>query len=221
MLREVGGSNPPPGARIGEGLNMTAVALAERSPLDRRCLLLNADYRPLATFPPSIRPVRQIIEQFTRDKVSIVEDWGVGLVRSARFSVPVPKVAALRHYAPIYGGPKFCRRNILLRDRFKCCYCGQRFESNDLSYDHVIPRSKGGTTTWENIVTCCLDCNARKGNSMPNYSGRKGVAGSLRPLKEPRRPSAVDLLRAGVEFWPADMIADFSGMSYWGVELLP
>jgi 5-methylcytosine-specific restriction endonuclease McrA len=72
----------------------------------------------------------------------------------------------------------------------------------------VIPRSKGGRTEWTNIVTVCLACIARKGSSLPNFSGRKGKTandGRLRPLKEPRRLTVAELLRAGIEFLPSDI----------------
>src|SRR6266852_2874340 len=125
---------------------------------------------------------------------------------------------ALRHYAPIAGEPKFCRRSILLRDRLECHFCGQRFASHELTYDHVIPRSRCGKTTWDNIVTACIPCNAAKANSLPNYSGRKSV-GQMRPLKEPRRPMTAELLRAGLQFLPNDVRDDFGSWLYWNAEL--
>ncbi len=130
----------------------------------------------------------------------------------------MPKIVALRHYASVSGEPKFCRRSILLRDRFKCCYCGEPFPSPDLTYDHVIPRSRGGKTEWTNIVTACLICNARKADSLPNYSGRK-AAGQMQPLKAPRRPTNAELLRAGLEFLPSDVGEDFGSYLYWNAEL--
>ena len=203
-----------------------AARLSERDrerPLQaQRCLVLNADFRPLSTYPLSLVDARDAVLAVFRERVSMVETWPAAFFRSPSISVAVPKVVALREYAPICGEPKFCRRSILLRDRFRCCYCGQRFEAHELTYDHVIPRSKGGRTEWTNIVTACLACNARKGSTLPNFSGQKGKAtkdGRLRPLKEPQRPTAAELLRAGPEFLPGDIRGSFGDYLYWNVEL--
>jgi 5-methylcytosine-specific restriction endonuclease McrA len=151
----------------------------------------------------------------------VIETWEGAFFRSPSTTIAVPKVMMLREYAPISGEPKFCRRSILLRDKFRCQYCGQEFPSQELTYDHVIPRSLGGKTVWTNIVTACLRCNAAKANSLPHYSGRKGVvqAGKMRPLKEPRRPTTAELLRAGLQFLPNDLKESFGDFIYWGVEL--
>ncbi len=202
-------------------MHAAAIHEAERSSLQILswpCLLLNADYRPISTFPISIKPVRKAIENVIKDKVDVVEEWG-GAFRSARLALPIPKVVVLRQYAPVYGAPKFCRRSILLRDRFCCQYCGHRFESAELTFDHVVPRAEGGQTVWENIVAACIPCNARKGARPANYSGRRGAPGSLRPLKEPRQPSSAELLRNGLEFLSDQNREDFGSWLYWTAEL--
>ena len=108
----------------------------------RRCLVLNADFHPLSTYPLSIVDAKDAVQAVFRERVCVVETWPEAFFRSPSISVAVPKVIALRAYAPISGAPKFCRRSILLRDRFRCCYCGQRFEAHELTYDHVIPDRK-------------------------------------------------------------------------------
>lgn len=204
---------------------MSATALKERSRSlhDKKCLVLNADYRPLSTYPLSIIAAQDAVSALWRERVDVVETWPDAFFRSPSTTIPVPKIVALRTYAPVSGEPKFCRRSILLRDRFCCQYCGHPFSSQELTYDHVIPRSRGGKTEWTNIVTACLRCNAAKANSLPNFSGRKGIArpGQMRPLKEPRRPTAAELLRAGLEFLPNDVREDFGSALYWGAELRP
>lgn len=214
---------------------MPAVALQEKSlrpgighnhrppipPTALKTLVLNADYRPLSTWPLSLITAQEAVSALWRERITVVEEWPNAFFRSPSTTIPVPKIVALREYAPITGDPKFCRRSILLRDRFNCQYCGERYPASDLTYDHVIPRSKGGKTTWTNIVTACLRCNGQKSNNLPNYSGRKGVAGSLRPLKVPRRPTNSELLAAGLEFLPNDIREDFGSALYWGVELDP
>jgi 5-methylcytosine-specific restriction endonuclease McrA len=195
---------------------------AARSLQAQRCLVLNADFRPLCTSPLSLVDAKDAVQAIFRERVSVVETWPEAFFHSPSVTVAVPKVVALRQYAPIDGEPKFCRRSILLRDRFRCCYCGRRSEPRELTYDHVIPRSKGGRTEWSNIVTACLACNAKKGSRLPNFSGPKGKAakdGTLRPLKEPRPPTRAELLRAGLEFLPSDVRESFCDYLYWNVEL--
>jgi 5-methylcytosine-specific restriction endonuclease McrA len=196
---------------------------AERRPLrGLRTLVLNADFRPLSAWPLSLMPAQEAVHALLRDRVAAVENWPDAFYRSPSMSIAVPKVVALREYAPVRGEPKCTRINIYLRDRFRCQYCGERFERSELTYDHVIPRAKGGKTVWTNILTACVGCNGRKRDQLPNFSGRKGVAGrdgSLRPLKEPRRPTGAELARAGLELLPDDVIADYGSWLYWHTEL--
>lgn len=193
----------------------------QRRPLHAlKTLVLNADYRPLAMWPPSLIPAQDAVHALFRQRVVAVEQWPDAFCRSPSMEIAVPKVVALREYAPVHGSPRFCRRSILLRDNFSCCYCGQRFSPHELTYDHVIPRAKGGATKWENIVTACVLCNARKADRLPNYSGRK-AAGEMRPLRPPRQPTNAELLRAGLRFLPADVKEDFGSWLYWETELIP
>jgi 5-methylcytosine-specific restriction endonuclease McrA len=201
---------------------MSAVKMKERSPSALRCLVLNSDYRPLSTWPLSLISAAAAVHAIYRDRAYAVEDWPDAFFHSPSTKMPVPRVVALRQFAPVNGSPKFCRRSIILRDRGRCQYCGQKFESNELTFDHLIPRSKGGRTTWENVLTACLKCNGIKGDKDANHSGRRGVVqddGRLRPLKMPRQPTAAELLRAGLECLPNDVREDFGSFLYWGVEL--
>lgn len=196
------------------------MARAERSrPESLRTLVLNADGRPLSTWPLSLVSAQDAISAVWRDRATVIETWDGAFFRSPSTTIAVPKVMMLREYAPIAGEPKFCRRSILLRDRFRCQYCGEPFPSHELTFDHVTPRARGGKTVWINIVAACLRCNALKADRPANHSGRRGVTGSLRPLKEPRRPSNAELLRAGLEFLPNDVREDFGSWLYWNSEL--
>jgi 5-methylcytosine-specific restriction endonuclease McrA len=183
-----------------------------------RTLVLNSDGRPLSTYPLSIVCAQDAVSAIWRERAIVIENWDDAFFHSPSTTIAVPKVMMLRTYAPISGEPKFCRRSILLRDRFECMYCGQKFPSHELTYDHVIPKSRKGRTVWENVVAACIPCNAAKANSLPNYSGRK-AAGQMRPLKEPRRPTNAQLLRAGLEFLPNDVREDFGSWIYWNTEL--
>ncbi len=190
--------------------------------MSHRTLVLNTDFKPLSTWPLSLVPAQDAVHALYRDRVFVVENWPDAFFHSPSMDFPVPKVVALRTYAPVSGKPKFCRRSILLRDGYRCQYCGEQFESEELTFDHVVPRADGGKTEWTNILTCCVRCNGMKGASKPMANGRRGVFrqdGRVRPLKEPRCPTTAELLRAGLEFLPNDIRSDFGSYLYWNVKL--
>lgn len=198
--------------------------MAERKSLQAyQTLVLNADGRPLSTWPLNLVSAQDAVHAVYRDRYVVIENWPEVFYRSPSVTIPIPKTVLLREYAPIKGEPKFCRRSVLLRDRYSCQYCGHKLDSRDLTYDHVIPRSRGGKTVWSNIVMACFPCNALKRDSMPNYSGRKGVVkhGGMRPLKEPRQPSSAELLRAGLELLPNDIRETWQDVLYWNADLVP
>src|SRR5665213_3560770 len=109
-----------------------------------RTLVLNADHSPLSTWPLSIIPAQEAIHALYRDRAYSVVDWEEAFFRSPSTVIPVPKVIALRHYANVSGEPKFCRRSILLRDEYTCQYWGDQLPSEDLTFDHVVPRADKG-----------------------------------------------------------------------------
>ena len=82
---------------------------------------------------------------------------------------------------------KFNRRNVFLRDGFQCQYCGQKLPTGKLSLDHIVPRSRGGVESWDNIVAACLRCNVRKGNRTP-------LEANMRLLREPTKPARSPLI---------------------------
>ena len=110
------------------------------------------------------------------------EEW----VRAVSLFIHAPRVIRLRQFdqAPRLG-VRLNRKNLFARDNHRCQYCGRDFPSQHLSFDHVTPRSRGGTTCWENVVTCCLSCNARKGNRMPHEAGMKLRAKPSKPKDHP------------------------------------
>lgn len=142
-------------------------------------LVLNADFRPLSLFPLSLKPAIESIKNVYEDTVTVVAEYDK-IVRSPSISMRIPSVVALRTYVPNQHRVAFTRGNVFLRDRFKCQYCG---EEKPLTFDHVIPESKGGATCWENIVAACDDCNSRKGNRT-----------DIEPMKVPREPTPAELL---------------------------
>jgi len=110
------------------------------------------------------------------------EDW----IRSVHFEIQVPRVIRLLRYDRLPNRSlRLNRHTIFARDEHRCQYCGGRFGSNELSLDHVVPRSRGGMTTWENVVCACVACNVRKGGRTPQEAHMKLVARPVRPKRSP------------------------------------
>ena len=127
-----------------------------------RTLLLSQGYEPI-----KIISWQRAIVLMTLDKVDIVEEYDAE-IRAMSMIVKVPAVVRLRKAVRRHSKPvKFSRVNIYARDGYRCQYCAVRCKIDELTYDHVIPRSRGGRTTWENIVSCCYTCNAKKANRTP------------------------------------------------------
>jgi hypothetical protein len=221
---KVAGSIPAVGSNKRETV-VTQVALKERSTgINRRVeslrtLVLNADGRPIQTWPLNFISASDAVKDVWLDKAIVVDTWEDAFFRSPSTQIAVPKVLMLRSYANTRGEPKYCRMSVYLRDRFCCQYCGKKFTADELTLDHVVPRADKGESRWDNVVACCVPCNAAKGNQRANHSGRKAVPGSLRPLKQPRRPTAAELMRAGLELLPNDVKEDFGSWLYWNAEL--
>jgi 5-methylcytosine-specific restriction endonuclease McrA len=135
--------------------------------LDRHpALLLNADYQPMSSLPLSLWHWQEAVKAVFSGKVTVVDTYPNVLIRAANLEVPLPSVIALTEYVPQFNQqrPAFTKRNVFLRDEYRCQYCANRFLTRDLSLDHVVPRCQGGLLTWENAVTCCNKCNCRKGS---------------------------------------------------------
>ena len=174
-------------------------------------LVLNADYRPLSYYPLSLWPWQDAVKAAFLERVNIVSEYDVA-VHSPSCELRLPSVIALKQYVPLARRPAFTRFNVFLRDHFSCQYCNGRFAVEDLTFDHVIPRSRGGHTSWDNVVTACSICNLAKGSRMPNECG-------LHPHFAPRAPSTRDLHEAGREFPPRFLHQSWRDYLYWDSEL--
>ncbi len=129
------------------------------APLDNcPALVLNADFRPLSYFPLSLWCWQDAVKAVFLDRVNIIDHYDF-YVRSPSFEMRLPSVIALKEYVQAARHPAFTRFNVFLRDRFTCQYCTRPFPSQDLTFDHVVPRSRGGKTVWTNVVTACGSCN--------------------------------------------------------------
>mmetsp|Transcript_55479 Transcript_55479/g.134699 ORF Transcript_55479/g.134699 Transcript_55479/m.134699 type:complete len:237 (-) Transcript_55479:75-785(-) len=146
--------------------------------------------QPLNYLPLSLWSWQDAVKNVFMGKVVVVDVYPDITVRASNIEVPLPSIIALTDYVPQKNHkPAFTRRNVFLRDEYRCQYCGNHFHTADLSLDHVVPRSKGGVLSWDNAVTSCTKCNGRKG-SMP-VSELKSIGMKL--LREPRCPSQMDL----------------------------
>jgi 5-methylcytosine-specific restriction endonuclease McrA len=137
------------------------------------------------------------------------DDW----VRSATSVIQAPRVIRLLEYDRVPKQTvKFNRRNIFARDHNQCQFCGKRFPTSELSLDHVIPRSQGGKTTWENIVCACVDCNVRKGGRTPKQANMALIRKPEKPRRSPML--AMKLSQRKYRSWQS-----FLDSAYWDVEL--
>jgi 5-methylcytosine-specific restriction endonuclease McrA len=149
------------------------------------------------------------ISQLEKEFAPHEHDW----IQTVRFSLAVPRIIRLTIYDRLpQQQVKFNRRNIYARDGNRCQYCGKRFPTNELSLDHVIPRSRGGPSAWDNVVCCCLQCNVKKGGRTPIEAGMRLIA---LPVK-PRRSPVINLKLSNTKYRSWKQFLDHA---YWTVEL--
>eukprot|EP00597_Dinobryon_sp_UTEXLB2267_P008258 CAMPEP_0170085340 /NCGR_PEP_ID=MMETSP0019_2-20121128/20255_1 /TAXON_ID=98059 /ORGANISM="Dinobryon sp., Strain UTEXLB2267" /LENGTH=256 /DNA_ID=CAMNT_0010301767 /DNA_START=34 /DNA_END=807 /DNA_ORIENTATION=+ len=149
--------------RVGKSL--------ESSPV----LVLNADYTPLSHAPLSLWSWQDALRAVFNEKAIVVAEYNL-LIRSVSLTFNLPSVIALKtfHKKP-NNVPVITRRYVYIRDGYRCQYCLKTFTKDELSLDHVIPRSKGGKLTWTNTVCACHDCNFKKSNMLPEELSKIGM----------------------------------------------
>jgi 5-methylcytosine-specific restriction endonuclease McrA len=155
---------------------------SEHAPaISGRVLILNQSYEPV-----TICSVQKAVILLFLHKADMVATADGRVIRSVRSQMPFPSVIRLSHYRRIpYRNIILSRKNILRRDGFRCQYCGAH--SAQLTVDHVIPKSRGGSDSWENLVTACVRCNNSKDDRTPEAAGMNLHA-------RPRRPSHVTFI---------------------------
>ena len=171
-------------------------------------LVLNADYRPLSYYPLSLWPWQDAIKAAFLDRVDIVAEYDE-VVRSPSMTLRIPSVVVLKDFVKPQKRVAFTRFNLFLRDEFRCQYCGSK---GDLTFDHVVPRSRGGVTSWENVVAACSPCNLRKANRSLRHSG-------LNLRRKPRQPSPGEMHAVGRRFPPNHLHDSWMDFLYWDAEL--
>jgi len=150
-------------------------------------------------------------------KVEVVEEYDDWKVRSVTLEVKVPSV--IRFIRAVRGKRKmirFSRENVFARDSGKCQYCGTKVPRHESTYDHVLPRSQGGHTKWENIVIACLSCNQKKGGRTPEQAGMKLKTKPVRPTKLPDTMRITLCYEPGMPSSWRTWLRDYS---YWNGEL--
>lgn len=185
-ITEAGDAEPgPPRALLGGGRP------AQRVASSGRVLVLNASYEPI-----NVCTVRRAAVLILKNRAEVLEkgDWAL---HAESLTLDRPVVIRLLTYVRIPRDAhrrKITRRAVFARDRWTCQYCGQ--ERGHLTVDHVIPRSKGGASNWENIVTSCAPCNRRKGDRLPKQA-------NMVPARAPRAPNPTIFIHVAAPTIPA------------------
>jgi 5-methylcytosine-specific restriction endonuclease McrA len=170
-------------------------------------LLLNATYEPL-----KIVHWQKAVTLWVQGKVEVISVYDRE-VRAVSFTFRLPSVIRLLRRVKIrrrFDYVPFSRANIYARDHYGCQYCGHVFPTADLTFDHVVPVAQGGRKDWENIVTCCITCNRRKGGRTPEQA-------RMRLIRHPRRPDKAPALRITIGL--RDTPESWRDYLYWNVEL--
>ena len=194
--------------------------------LSDRVLVLNSSW--MAVHVATVRRAVGLLYQGLAEVVSPdnyatydFEDWkdlsagyqNADCVETVAFRIRVPEVIRLRFFGRLVTkNVRFNRRNIFLRDSNTCQYCGRRHDPSELTLDHVVPRSRGGVSSWENLVLACVECNDRKGSRLPSEAG-------MRLVREPKRPEWATHVgvRLGQNRKPS--WERFVEAAYWNTEL--
>jgi 5-methylcytosine-specific restriction endonuclease McrA len=163
--------------------------------LHKPVLVLNASFEPI-----NVCAARRALVLVLKG-VASAEEISPGVFHSARLSQRVPSVIRLLEYRRIpHQTRALSRKNILMRDRYTCQYCHRTLPASELTLDHVLPRSRSGETSWENLVACCHYCNNRKGSRTPDEAGMR-LARSPKPFSLHTSRHLMRLLAKSDEQW--------------------
>lgn len=141
-----------------------------RNPDHFPALLLNADYQPISVHPLKTLHWQDGLRAVMARRVNIVDEHPVSVRTAGGVDIRLPAVVALRDFQKLERTVSFTRMGVYLRDRFTCAYCNRHKSMRELTFDHIVPSSKGGRTTWQNIITACTACNLAKGDKSPEQA---------------------------------------------------
>ena len=187
-----------------------------------KTLVLNADYQPLSYFPLSLKSWTKImfwlVKGWQREReggqpiIVTLEEYPDVFVQTGSGKIPLPSVVAHTEFIPAPKVVPFTRFNVFLRDDFTCQYSGVRMAPEKLTFDHVHPQSKGGKTTWDNIVTCSSAINEAKGDRSVREAG-------LHLIRPPYQPTVYELREKGKKHPPQYLHESWRDYLYWDTEL--
>lgn len=171
-------------------------------------LVLNSTFEPVARIP-----WQRAISLLFLGKVEVVEEYEDRTIRSVSFEIKMPSVVRfVRLLTRRRTVIRFSRENVYARDSGRCQYCGKKVSRSEATYDHVLPRSQGGRTGWDNIVIACVPCNQRKGGRTPEQAKMKLASVPEKPKKLP------DTLRIAFRFekgMPVSWKTWLRDLTYW------
>ena len=180
---------------------------------EHKTLVLNADMQPLSWMPLSTWTWQEAMTAVLQERVIQLRAYEDLTIRSAHAEFEVPSVVCLKKYQR-KKAVAFTRYNLFLRDEFTCQYCGVQKPAKELTFDHVVPRSRNGRSSFANIVASCGRCNLRKGNKTVREAGMK-------LLRKPRVPTPDELDKVGrrLAYMHVQLHRSWLDYLYWGADL--
>ena len=171
-------------------------------------LVLSAAWEPM-----QIVPWQRAITLLWSDKVEIVEEYRDKTICTVNVTFHMPSVVRfLRTLRPHKRAIKFSRQNVWARDKGRCQYCGNKVARHEATYDHVLPRSLGGLTRWENVVIACVGCNQKKANRTPEQAHMRMLSFPVKPKSLPGVPDLSVTYRPGMPTAWSQYLRD---LAYW------
>ena len=175
-------------------------------------LVLDLGYRPVAREPWQVAIVKVLVDRVAE----VVEAYPDKYIHAPNFTVELPSVIRLLKPIRRKRAVKFSRQNVWVRDKGRCQYCGAKVPRYEFTYEHVIPRSQGGVTTWENVVVACVPCNQRKGGRTPAQAGMHLLSTPVKPKKLPDSSNFAMTFQEGM---PESWRNWLRSAVYWNTEL--
>ena len=175
--------------------------------MGKRTLVLTPWY-----FPHKVVSWQTAVTMMYLGKVDVLVSYSEEL-RSPSTTIKTPAVLRLKKKViTVKRGVRFSRLNVYTRDNFTCMYCATRLPASELTFDHVLPRDRGGLTTWENVVCSCVPCNTRKGNRLPHEA-------HMTLIRKPKRPKWRPFVQVTFTTQQHESWRHFVDLAYWNVEL--